>query len=130
MHTLSFAVLDDQEFVADEPTIHLTLKKITAKKISKAVMEIADPYLKWIDRTKDLPDLDKDYYPKEGEKCGFGDEYFSKYFDLEEVTKEILRNKYYRCYFDKYYVVIFALDRKIVEITDRDGNKKDVTWKI
>jgi hypothetical protein len=48
-----------------------------------------------------------------------------QYFDADEVTNDLLEEKCFSMnYFEKYYVVAFAIDKYVFEAKSKDSGKK------
>ena len=130
MTTLSFHILDDSRTVYGP--IHISMDVVDVESLTKAVNEIREPFMKYINRKIEYENQSDDeeqkerdallyfYNPNykplrfcEPEKDELVDPtgyFFEKHFDAEEIVSSILYNKYYKLYnYQKYYTVSFEI---------------------
>ena len=138
-HTLSFAIIDDlRQFDEDwgYGPIHVRIPDTRRETIRKAIEEIAKPFKKYIERRKNLT------FDERCELQNVPDEeidptmyYFAMYFDgpedddiNEAVDKLHDKGWHHWNFFEKYYVIAYAIDYKTFRICSKGNKPTLIQW--
>ncbi len=128
MHTLSFAMLNDLEFV--NGPFHVNLEILNRETLLQAIQEITNPFLIRILRIKNLNHKDDEYYSiRKGEIMDETGYFQDGDFNIEDVVTDLINDNFY-CWnhYQKYYVIAFAIDREIFHMSSKGFNKKKIQW--